>query len=250
MLKARTLLIRTILLAAGFLAFCQGPVALAQQQAVVDFSGFWTVKFDRDPAGNALFAKIPEGAVFIDDAGGGELGVGDYGGLQLSPEALDAVRNHDFSAEFSVENTCLVPSSAYYMQAPFPMEIHQADKLTVLKMEYFDRVRLIFTDGRQIPEDAPHTKDGYSVGYWQGDELVVHTEKLSSATLMNNGFNHSDNLVMTERFKMSADGRTLWVIQLYEDPEVFTPMGARYFSFSKVDDEFVYPYECDYSFGR
>lgn len=224
--------------------------AAAHEKAPVDFSGFWTVKYEREPSGKELYEKIPEAAVFIDDAGGGELGEGDYAGLKLSEKAGEEIRTHDFDAEFAIENTCVMPSAAYYMQAPFPMEIHQADKLLVLKMEYFDMVRLIFLDGREIPKDAPHSKNGYSVGHWEGDELVVRTERFKEATLMNNGFNHSENLVMTERFKMSRDGKTLWLIQLYQDPEVFTPMGARYMAWTKREGEYVFPYECDISFGR
>lgn len=245
-MQATIRLITAVILVLAFVPF----MAAAADKAPVDFSGFWAVKYEREPSGKELLAKIPKGAIRIDDGGGKELGKGDYGGLKLSEKAQEEIRTHDFDAEFSIENTCVLPSSAYYMQAPFPLEIHQADKLVILKMEYFDMVRIIFVDGRKIPEDAPHSKNGYSVGHWEGNELVVRTEKLKEATLMNNGFSHSENLVMTERFKLSKDGQTLWLIQLYEDPEVFTPMGARYISWSKREGEHVYPYECDYSFGQ
>lgn len=217
--------------------------------AQVDFSGFWGVKFERTPSGTELLNKIPEEAFFIDDGGGGELAEGDYAGLVLSEKAMEEVRNYDFNSEFDIENTCLKPSSAFYMQAPFPIEIHQSESLMVLKMEYFDMVRLIFMDGREIPDDAPHNKNGYSVGHWDGDELVVRTERISSSTLMNNGFNHSKNIIMLERFKMSEDKQILWLIQTYEDPEVFSGMGARYISWKKQEGEYVYPYDCDFSFS-
>jgi hypothetical protein len=156
-----------------------------------------------------------------------------------------------FNAEFDRNLTCVAPSVVYYMQAPFPMEIHQSDKLIVFKMEYFDMVRIIFMDGRAIPADAPLSKNGYSVGHWEGDELVVETGHIESATFMNNGFNHSENIKLTERFKLSPDGKTLWMTQLYDDPEVFKGLAARYITFRKEPGQYVYPYECDPSyFGR
>ena len=214
-----------------------------------DFSGFWNVKFERTPSGTELFNKIPEEAVFIDDAGGGELADGDYAGLILSEHAIEEVRSHNFDSEFDLENTCVQPSVAFYMQAPFPIEIHQTDPLIVIKMEYFDMVRLIFMDGREIPENVPLNKNGYSVGHWEGDELVVHTERIKPGTFMNNGFNHSEKLVMDERFKLSKDGNILWLIQTYSDPEVFSGLAARYMAWEKKEGDFVYPYECDFSFA-
>ena len=225
--------------------------AVAQAQAPVNLDGFWNVKKERKPSGTELFAKIPKGAVFIDDAGAGELAKGDYAGLQLSEAAKAAIKSYDFKSEFDRNKTCIAPSVVFYMQAPFPMEIHQADKLIVLKMEYFDMVRLIFMDGRKIPADAPLSKNGFSVGHWEGDELVVETGRIEAGTFMNNGFNHSDNIKMTERFKLSKDGKTLWLIQIYEDPEVFKGQSARYMAFSKQAGQYVFPYECDpFFFGR
>lgn len=37
--------------------------------------------------------------------------------------------------------------------------------------------------------------------------------------------------------------------QISEDPEVFQGLAARLIAWRKVDGEYVYPYECDASFG-
>lgn len=231
-------------------ACCLLSVAMAASAAQApDLSGFWGVKFEQTPSGQALFDKLPDDAVFINDAGGGELAEGEYGGLKLSDKALAEIRNYDFDTEFTSSYTCRPPTAAFYMQAPFPMEIDQGRDLIVLRMEYFDRVRVIYMDGRGHPgDDRPHTKEGHSIGHWEGDELVVDTTHLESGTFMNNGFNHSENLHMVERFKMSADGQTLWLTQVYEDPEVFAGKAARYMAWRRVEGEHIYPYDCDPSF--
>lgn len=229
------------------------PTALAAEKAgsKPDFSGFWTARFEQQPSGQALIDKLPEGAVYIDDAGSGELGEGEYSGLILSEQALKEISEYDFDSEWDVSNTCKPPSAVFYMQAPFPMEIYQGRDLIVFKMEYFDMFRVVFMDGRSHPpDDAPHSKNGHSIGHWDGDELVVDTTHLSPATFMNNGFNHSNDIHMVERFKLSDDGQTLWSTEVSDDPAVFAGLAARYVAWRKVPGEYVFPYECDPSFGR
>jgi hypothetical protein len=228
------------------------PVAsFAQpQDFIARWSGFWTVRFEGGPSGAELLDALPDDAVLIDDAGGGELGAGDFGGLELSEAALESVRNYDYADELLPENACRAPSVAFYMQAPFPMEIYAGRDLIVFRMEYFDLYRVIFMDGRaHPPPDAPHTLSGHSVGRWEGDTLVVDTTHIAPGTFMNNGFDHSPDLHMTERFLVSNDGSTLWAIQVYDDPATFTGKAARYMAWSKRPGEYVLPYDCDPNYG-
>ena len=236
----------------AFIAFLFSLLACNVQAAdAMDLSGFWTVRFEQSPSGTELFDKLPEDAIYINDAGGGELSEGDYGGLKITERALNEIRHYDFDDEFSVAYTCMPPTAVFYMQAPFPMEIYQGRDMIVFKMEYFDLVRIIFMDGRDRPGDElPHSKNGHSIGRWEGDELVVDSTHFSPGTFMNNGFNHSEDIHMVERFKLSEDGNTLWLTQVYEDSAVFEGRASRYMAWRKVPGEHIYPYDCDPSFGR
>ena len=232
-------------------------IALAQavpcgaQEGVPNIEGFWTVRFEGRPSGQGLIDELPADALLIDDTGAGELGAGDFAGLRLTERALEEVRTYDYAAELKRENTCVAPSAAFYMQAPFPMEIYQGRDLIVFKMEYFDMYRVVFLDGRSHPPtDAPHSKSGHSVGHWEGDTLVVDTTHLAAGTFMNNGFNHTEALRMTEHFRLSPDGTTLWLTQLYEDPGTFAGLAARYMAWTRRPGEYVFPYDCDPSYGE
>ena len=131
------------------------------------------------------------------------------------------------------------------------MEVYQGRDLIVLKMEYFDMYRVIFLDGRSHPPaEAPHSKSGHSIGHWDGDTLVVDTTLISAGTFMNNGFDSSEAMHLTERFRLSPDGSTLWLTQLYDDPDTFDGLAARYMAFTRKPGEYVYPYECDPSYGN
>jgi hypothetical protein len=223
----------------------------AASAAPPNLDGFWTVKFERKPSGQALIDSLPKGAVLINDTGAGELAAGDFAGLKLKPAAVEQVKKYDYAQELKRENTCVPPSVVFYMQAPFPMEIYQGRDLIVLKMEYFDMVRVVFLDGRPHPPDsAPHSKSGFSTGHWDGDTLVVETSHIEPGTFMNNGFSHSAHIKLSERFRLSPDGNTLWLTQVYEDPETFEGVAARYMAWTRKPGEFVFPYECDASYGK
>jgi hypothetical protein len=222
----------------------------ATANAQPDIEGFWTPRIERTYSGQGLIDELPDGVVLINDTGAGELAAGDFAGLKLTPAAIEEVRRYDFDDELKRENTCNAPTSAFLMQAPFPMEVYASDELIVLKMEYFDLVRVVFLDGRAHPPDAaPHSRVGHSVGRWEGNTLVVDTTHLTSGTFMNNGFNHSENLHLTERFRLSPDGDVLWLVQTYEDAAVFDGVAARYMAWARRPGEYVYPYDCDPSYG-
>jgi hypothetical protein len=225
--------------------------AVSAQQARPELTGVWQVKFERQPSGQQLIDELPDGAIMIDDAGGGELGAGEFAGLTLRPAAREEIARYDYAAELKRENTCVAPSVVFYMQAPFPMQIHQGRDLIVFQMEYFDMTRVIHLNAASHPPaDAPHFKSGHSIGRWEGDTLVVETTHIASGTFMNNGFSHSDDIQLVERFRLSPDGETLWLTQLYEDPDVFDGRAARYMAWSRDPDGLIYPYDCDPSYGE
>ncbi len=226
------------------------PGIAAAEDRVPDISGVWQVRFERTPSGQPLIDELPEGVVMIDDAGGGELGADDFAGLKLSEAALAEIATYDYSDELKRENTCVAPSVVFFVQAPFPIEIHQGRDLIVFRHEYFDLVRVIHLNRTdRPPPDAPHTKTGFSIGRWEGDTLVVETTHIASGTLMNNGVSHSENVRLTEKFRLSPDGSQLWLTQVYEDPEVFEGLAARYVAWNRDPDGYIYPYDCDPSYG-
>jgi hypothetical protein len=214
-----------------------------------DLSGFWTTPREQKPD-PALIARLPPNTVVLADTGAVEFPKGEFGGLKVKPGPLAVAEKWNPEDEMTVSRTCAAPSIVYAMQGPFPFEIYQTSELVVFKYEYFDMVRLIFMDGRaHPPESAPHSKTGHSVGHWEGDELVIDTTHLSPATITNNGLDHSANIHLVERYKRSADGKTLMATQWFEDPEVLDNNGARYIQWTAKPGEYVYPYDCDPGFA-
>jgi hypothetical protein len=222
--------------------------ANAQSPARPNLSGFWSAG-RQVPPDAALVKALPPNTVVLADAGAVEFPIGNFGGLRPKPGAAAAARTWKPEHDMTVDRVCLPPSIVYAMQGPFPMEIHQGSDLIVMRLEYYDMVRLIFLDGRaHPPASAPHTKVGHSVGRWEGSTLVVDTTHLSASTITNNGLNHSDKVHLIERFWLGNGGKTLMMLQEFEDPDALENRGARFVGWDRGND-FIYPYECDPSFA-
>ncbi|MEY4762390.1 MAG: hypothetical protein RLZZ200_2246 [Pseudomonadota bacterium] len=233
------------------LALLAVSVAQAAGSVHPDLSGFWNLSRGRPVQDPQLARRIAPNTVVLDDVGPIEFGILDFGGLRLKPDALARAKAWDIRQDMSVANACRIPSILYAMQGPFPIEIFQGTEFTVIRMEYFDMTRVIFTDGRpHLPAAGPHTKTGDSIGHWEGDTLVVETTHLKESTITNNGLDHSRKLRMIERFRLSDDRRKLLSTQEFEDPEVLENRGARFITWDRVEGDHVHAYDCDPSFAE
>ncbi len=213
-----------------------------------DLSGFWNldVKIARDAD---LMSKVAPDTVFLDDTGPVEFPAGNFGGLVLKPAAVEAAKKWNPYDQLTTENACKAPTIVYSMQGPFPIEIFQSESFIVIKLEYYDLVRMIFLDGRQPEADYPNSKVGFSSGHWEGSTLVVETTHLEAGTITNNGLDHTESVRVIERFKLGADGQTLLSTQEFEDPAVLENRGVRFIAWRKQAGQHVFPYECDPGFA-
>ena len=149
----------------------------------------------------------------------------------------------------SLANACKPPSIVYAMQGPFPMEIYQGTEFIIIKLEYFDMMRVVFMDGRKPDANTPHSKIGLLHGPLGRRHARRRDTHLSPATITNNGLAHSDKVRVIERFRLGADGKALT-----RDPGVRGPRGARQSrrAVHRLEEEagdHVYPYECDPTFA-
>ena len=239
----------TVLAAAAALACCPA-LAKSGDPAHPDLTGYWGPSLKIDPMPEDLKAKLPPNTAILQDTGPAEFPRGEYGGLIPTAKAkahADAWKPED---EMTLARVCLPQSVIYAEQGPFPFEIEQAPGLIVFRYEHFDQVRLIHTDGRpHLPADAPHTKMGDSIGHWEGDTLVIDTDHIAASTITNNGLDHSDDIHMIERYRLSPDGKRLEASQWFSDPETIENNGARFIAWNKDPAKHIYPYECDPSFA-
>ena len=236
---------------AGLAAAAAAAFVLASPAAAeADLSGFWAPQFGEIEPDPAMFAKLPPDTVVIEDTFAPEFPRMVFGGLELTPEALAHAEAWQPEDEMTLQKVCSPPSIVYSVQGPFPFQIDQTGELIAFRYEYYDQIRLIFLDGRDHPPaEAPHTKMGHSIGRWEGDELVVDTTHIAASTITNNGLDHSDQIHMVERYRLSPDGTKLLATQWFEDAAVLENNGARVIEGEKRPGPYVLPYECDPTFA-
>jgi hypothetical protein len=103
-----------------------------------------------------------------------------------------------------------------------PWKIVQAPGLVIILYESRTIFRQIFTDGRKLPVDPNPAWQGYSIGHWDGDTLVVETAGTNGKAWMDtNGHPVTDALKLTERFHRRDFGHLDLEITI-DDPKAYT----------------------------
>jgi hypothetical protein len=88
-----------------------------------------------------------------------------------------------------------------------PYKIVQTPGLIVILYESGTMFRQIFVDGRTYAQDPQPTWMGYSVGRWEGDELVVETRGFNDQSWLDGaGHPHSAQMRVVERYSRRTVG--------------------------------------------
>ena len=120
----------------------------------------------------------------------------------------------------------------------FKRIVQTEDHLMIL-VEMVHDARIIPIDREaETPEDLRFWL-GDSVGYWDGDTLVVRSENFRDETAL---FLASENLEVTERFSFNDDGVLLYDFTV-NDPTVWTDTWSGQYPWRLTDDK-VYEYAC------
>ena len=136
---------------------------------------------------------------------------------------------------------CLPMGFLQFHMHPQPRKIVQTPNVTVIIYEANYGLRQIFTDGRALPsEDANPTWEGYSIGRWDGDTLVVQSSGFRDGGWLDvNGSPFTDKLKLTERFTRLNYG-TLRIDITVDDPKAYTkPWTVRITQRLTPEDEMI-----------
>lgn len=106
---------------------------------------------------------------------------------------------------------------------PFPFEIVQTPGRVIELFEFNHFVRQIYTDGpHKHPEDLDPTWMGDSIGWWEGETLVIDSVGFNDKTWVDRaGLPHSDQLHVIEHISRPKFD-TLLVRITVEDPKTYT----------------------------
>lgn len=140
---------------------------------------------------------------------------------------------------------CIPTGMPAVMDVTFPIQFSRQGGDIVLRLEQWDTVRQIHMGG-SLSNGAGQaaTREGYSVGYWEGDTLVVETANIDWMFLDDRGTPISRVVQVVERFTLSEDQESLHWQATTTDPEMFTEPVIQEQTFTWVPGEQIKPYEC------
>ena len=181
-----------------------------------DLSGIWDIEHNRPcPPGGC--ADMAIGQEFLN------IGWGLEGGLPYQPWAADLakIRTEQNGKDDPVSH-CLPSGVVGSHTTPLLRKIIQLPGLIIILREANTSYRQIFTDGRPLPEIDQPSFDGYSVGKWEGDTLVVETTGFKDGLWLDrNGSPMTDAAKVTERFRRVNYGK-LEIEITDNDPKAYT----------------------------
>jgi len=101
--------------------------------------------------------------------------------------------------------------------------IEQTPTAITMRIGHMDMLRTIHLDQKAPPANVKPSREGYSIGRWEGDVLVVESSHFLPGVLNADArMLHGAGLRVTERYELDATGRVLTRRFEARDPEYFT----------------------------
>ena len=184
-----------------------------------DLSGIWQVPGDpRAPGGLFGLGESLNSKYFRDI-------LADFPPDQrpLTAEGAERLRRNGLPGVFNPVLNCLPDGPVHGDLLPEPFKFIHSRGVIVMLYEVETTFRQIFMDGRALPKEIGSPSwQGYSVGRWQGDTLVVDTIGFNDMSWLDaRGTPHSTEMRVEERFRRRDYGHLELTITV-TDPRTFT----------------------------
>ncbi len=163
----------------------------------------------------------------------------------LTAKGIAAQAAYDVTRD-SPAGKCVAYPTPTFLGVPYLNEITLTEDRMTIKGELFGSERVIYTDGRDHPQGGDYTNQGHSIGYWEGDVLVVETAQLTEhRSALIDGVPMGTSRHVVERFSLSDDGRRLLIDFVVEDPEYLAEPFAGSMEWDYAPQFRFIPIDCD-----
>jgi hypothetical protein len=142
----------------------------------------------------------------------------------ITPLALEHMQEYNPAESGALDCDPEGDGWRHQVSAPPPIEIEQQDDRVIIRYEYWNAERVVYTDGRDHPDNESPSRLGHSIGWYEGQTLVVETKNLTPDDLYlprSSGQLLSNNITATERYTRSEDGERLDLVWSIFDPAYF-----------------------------
>ena len=207
----------------------QGILPSQATETTTDISGVWKSRLEPGAPIEVL------SALFADFMGDPPTEAG-----QASIESYDHDRDNP-TAICNGHGLLAGLTSPHYLN-----EIETLDDRVIIRDEWFDSERIIYTDGREHPVGGERGRLGHSIGRWDGDTLVVDTRFFAPhRSPFGIGLASGVDKHIVERYSLNDDGRGLTLEVFLEDPEFLADSFSGTLNWDYTPDFEFYRYDCD-----
>jgi|SaaInl5LU_22_DNA_1037371.scaffolds.fasta_scaffold07913_3 hypothetical protein len=144
--------------------------------------------------------------------------------LVLNQAGIAARDAYDPLSEENPEATCVGrPTPSALMSARgylIQLDLSEAEEKIYIRSEWFNEERTVWMDGRDHPNPSTTLQTGHSIGWWEGDTLVVDTKNFDDhRSPYQIGVPSGSQKHVVERYTLSEEGTSMQVNYVLEDPE-------------------------------
>ena len=170
--------------------------------------------------------------------------------MTLNDNGRAAQAAYDPLSDENPEATCvgrptpaaLVSTSLYLME----IDLREEEQTVILRSEYFDEVRTVYMDGREHPDPSERFATGHSIGWWEGDTLVVDTRNFEDhRSPYQIGVPSGGQKHVVERYRLNGDGARIDLQFTLDDPEYLAEPMVHSRQLNYSPHMRMYPGACD-----
>jgi len=160
---------------------------------------------------------------------------------KLTPEfhakMLKRIEDAKNGIEWDPISACSPPGHPRWLTEPFLREFIVTPDQTWLVNEMVNDIRRIYTDGRDHAPEADRYPlyDGDSIGFWDGQKLVIHTDQLKAGIYQRSQPDYTDQVETVEIWR-KQDDKTLAVDVWVYDPQALVEPWYTKQSYVKLSD--------------
>ncbi len=213
--------------------------------------------------GTVLASQGSAGRVIVDDVPGAAslAGVWETTGWSAGPRDTAAThlplteKAKAATVGFSVSQNpmvqCIPNTPPGNMGGPYVHGIEILEDRVIMRAEYNEVTRTVYTDGRSHPASLEVSNQGHSIGRWEDGVLVVDTTGLEAHRWGNGrGIPSGQQRHVVERYTLSDDGKTVRLDYFFEDPEYLTEPVTGVINWRHAPHLSMLPNRCDPAVSR
>ena len=200
--------------------------------------------------GTFSIATSLDGVWRVDTENFGEL-FASFRSHPLTEKARSAQMSYDESTNPVADCVAFPTPHLVFVSFIYPMRIDLSETEVVFHHEFFDTKRIVQMGVENHPDDTVPSNQGHSIGYWEGESLVVDTRYFSEHdNPMMADFPSSVQKHVIERYTLSADGTYATADIMVADPEYLPEPLTYQLILRYAPNEEIQNFDCDPEIAR